>query len=75
LTLKIKLYKTVILPFILPGCETSSLTLREGTIDRVFMKRVLRRTSGSEREEVTEGWRKLHNEELQICTLHKILLG
>jgi hypothetical protein len=37
---------------------------------RVFKNKVLRRICGPKKEEVTEGWRKLHNEELVICTLH-----
>jgi hypothetical protein len=43
---------------------TWSLTLREEHRLRVFENRVLRRTFGSKRDEVTGGWRKLHNEEL-----------
>jgi hypothetical protein len=46
------------------GCETWSLTLREEHRLRVFENRVLRRIFGLERDEVTEDWRKLHNEEL-----------
>jgi hypothetical protein len=61
---KIKIYKTIILPVVLYGCETLSLTLREGHRLRVFENRVLRRTFGSKRDEVTGSWRKLHNEEL-----------
>jgi hypothetical protein len=49
---------------ILYGCETLSLTLREKHRLRVFENRVLRRIFGSKRDEVTGGWRKLHNEEL-----------
>jgi hypothetical protein len=41
-----------------------SLTLREEHRLRVFENRVLRRIFGPKRDEVTEGWRKLHNEEL-----------
>jgi hypothetical protein len=41
-----------------------SLTLREEHRLRVFEKRVLRRIFGPKRDEVTGGWRKLHNEEL-----------
>jgi hypothetical protein len=41
-----------------------SLTLREEHRLRAFKNRVLRRTCGQKREEVTGGWRKLHNEEL-----------
>jgi len=46
------------------GCETWSLTLREECRLRVFENRVLRRLFGRKRDEVTGGWRKLHNEEL-----------
>jgi hypothetical protein len=49
----------MILPVVLYGCETWSLTLREEHILRVFENRVLRGIFGSKREEVTEGWRKL----------------
>jgi hypothetical protein len=47
----------------LHGCETWSLILREERRLRVFENRVLR-TFGPKRDEVTVGWRKLHNEEL-----------
>jgi hypothetical protein len=61
--LKIKIYKTVILPFVLYGCETWSLTLREEHRLRVFENRVLRIIFGPKREE--DGlWRKFHNDEL-----------
>jgi hypothetical protein len=46
-------------------CETWSLALREEHRLRVFENRVLRRTFGTEREEVMEDWRRLHNEELR----------
>ena len=62
--LKIKIYRTIILPVVLYGCETWSLTLREERRLRVIENRVLRRVFGSKRDEVTEEWRKLHNEEL-----------
>jgi hypothetical protein len=61
---KIKIYKTIILPVVLYGYETWSLTLREEHRLRVFENRVLRRIFGPTRDEVTGGWRKLHNEEL-----------
>jgi hypothetical protein len=61
---KIKIYKTVILHVVLYGCETLSLTLREEHTLRVFENRVLRRIFGPKRDEVTGGWKKLHNEEL-----------
>jgi hypothetical protein len=62
--LKIRIYKTIILPVVLYGCETWSLTLREEHKLRVFENRVLRRIFGPKRDEVTGDWRKLHNEEL-----------
>jgi hypothetical protein len=61
---KVEIYKTVILPAVLYGCETWSLTLREEHILRVFENRVLRRIFESNSDEVREEWRKLHNEEL-----------
>ena len=61
--LKIKIYRTIILPVVLYGCETWSLTSREHRL-RVFENRVLRRIFGPKRNEVTGEWRKLHNEEL-----------
>ena len=54
----------MILPVVLCGCETWSLTLREEDRLRVFENRVLRRIFGPRRDEVTWEWRKLHNEEL-----------
>jgi hypothetical protein len=63
---KVKIYKTIILPVGLCGCETWSLTLREEHRLRVFENRVLRRIFGPKRGEVTGEWRKLHNEELHI---------
>jgi hypothetical protein len=63
--LKLGIYKTIILPVILYGCETWSLTLRKEHRPRVFENRVLRRIFGQKREEMTDGWRKLHNEQLR----------
>jgi len=60
----LKIYRTIIFPVVLDGCETWSLTLREERRLRVFDNRVLRRIFGSKRDEVTGEWRKLHNEEL-----------
>jgi hypothetical protein len=62
--IEIRTYKTIILSVVLYVCETWSLTLREEQRLRVFENRVLRRIFGSKRDEVIEGWRKLHNEEL-----------
>jgi hypothetical protein len=58
------IYKTTILPVVLYGCETWSPTIREEHRLRVFENRTLRRIFGPKRDEVTGGWRKLHNEEL-----------
>jgi len=58
-------YRTIILPIVLYGCETWSLTLREECRLRVFENRVLRRVFGPKWDEVTGEWRKLHNEELR----------
>ncbi|KAJ4442180.1 hypothetical protein ANN_12046 [Periplaneta americana] len=62
--LKIRIYKTVILPVVLYGCETWTLTLREEQRLRVFENKVLRKIFGAKRDEVTGEWRKLHNIEL-----------
>ena len=62
--LKIKIYRTIILPVVLYGCETWSLTLREERRLRAFENRVLRRIFGAKRDGLTGEWRKLHNEEL-----------
>jgi hypothetical protein len=59
--LKIKIYRTVILPVVMYGCETWSLTLREEHRLRVFENRVLRRIFGPKREE-DGSWRKLYND-------------
>jgi hypothetical protein len=56
--IKITIYQTIILPVVLYGCETWSLILT------VFENKVVRRIFGPKRDEVTGGWRKLHNEEL-----------
>ena len=62
--LKIKIYRTIIFPVVMYGCETWSLTLREERKQRVFENKVLRRIFGPRKDEVTGEWRKLHNEEL-----------
>jgi hypothetical protein len=63
---KNKIYKTIILPVVLYGCETWTLTLRAEHGLRVFENRALRKIFRSKKDEVTEGggWRRLHNEEL-----------
>jgi len=61
---KSKIYRIIILPVVLYGCETWSLTLREERKLRVLENMVLR-ILGPRRDEVTGEWRKLHNEELR----------
>jgi hypothetical protein len=51
--LKIKVYRNIILPVVLYGCETWSLILREERRLRVFENRALRRVFGPKRDEVT----------------------
>jgi hypothetical protein len=60
-----RIYKTIILSVVLYGSETWPLTLKEEHRLRVFVNKVLRRIFGPKRDEVTGGWRKLHNEELR----------
>jgi hypothetical protein len=61
---KIKIYRIIILPAVLYGCEVWSQTLREERRLRVFENRVLNRIFGPKRYEVTREWRKIHNKEL-----------
>jgi hypothetical protein len=58
------MYRTIILPFVLYGCGTWFLTLREEHRLRIFENRVLRKIFGPKRDAVTREWRRLHNEEL-----------
>ena len=62
--LKTKKDRTIILPVVLYGCETWSLTAREERKLRVFENMVLRRIFAPRRDEVTGEWRRLHNEDL-----------
>jgi hypothetical protein len=59
------MYETIVLHVVLYGCKTWSLTQSEEHRLRVFVNKVLRRIFGPKRDEVTGGWRKLHNEELR----------
>ena len=74
--LKIKIYRTIILPVVLYGCETWSLILREERRLRVFKNRVLKVIFGTGRDGVTGEWRKLHNEELNFlyCSPNIVLV-
>jgi hypothetical protein len=71
---KIRIYKTIILPVVLYGCETWSLMLRKEHILRVFENRVLRRIFGPKRDEVMGERRKLTciTRSFVICTLHQV---
>jgi hypothetical protein len=57
---KFRIYKTIILPVVLYGCETWALTLREEHKLRVFENKGLRRIFEPKRDGVMGGWRKLH---------------
>ena len=59
-----KKYRTIILPVVLYGCETWSLTLREERKLWVFENTVLRKIFGPRSDEVKGEWRRLHDEEL-----------
>jgi len=60
--IKIQIYRTTFLP--VAGCETWSLTLKNGRRLRLFENTVLRKIFGAQRDEVTGEWRTIHNEEL-----------
>ena len=66
---KMKVYGTIILPVVLCGCETWSLTVREERRLRVFENMLLRRIIGTKRDEVTGEWRTPYNE-VMICSVH-----
>jgi hypothetical protein len=61
---KIRIYKTIILPVVLYGCEILSLTLKERHKLRVTENKVLRRIFGLKRDDVTGDYRTLHNVEI-----------
>jgi hypothetical protein len=62
---KIRIYCAIILSLVMSGCETRFLILREEHELRMFENRALRRVFGPKIDEVTEEWRKVHNEELR----------
>ena len=69
-------YRTIIMPVVLYGCETWSLTLREEHRLRVFENRVLWGMFGSKRDEVTGGWREILTEEpYHLYCSHNIFWG
>ena len=61
----INIYRTLILPVVLYGCETWSLTLRQECRLKMFENSVLMGIFGAVKDEVRGEWRKLHNEELK----------
>jgi hypothetical protein len=73
LKIKIRVYRTIILPVVLHGCEAWLLTLREERRLKVFENRVLRTIFGPKRDKVRGEWRKLHNEELNDLYLPNIV--
>jgi len=62
--IKIKIYRTILLPVVLYGCETWSLTLREECKLRAFENGMPRRIFRPKMDEVTGEWRRLFKEEL-----------
>ena len=72
---KIKIYRTIIFPAVLFGCETWLLTLREERRLRVFEKRVLWRIFEPKRDEVTGSGENYIRRSLMISTPHNILFG
>ena len=73
--LKIKMYRTIILPVVVYFCDTWSLTLREEGRPRVFENSVLRRIFGPRRDEVTGNGENYIMRNLMFCTPHPILCG
>ena len=71
-SIQIKIYRTIILPVVLYGCETWSLTLREDRRLRVSENRVLRRIFGPRRDKVTGNGENYIMMSLMICTALQI---
>ena len=73
--LKIKIYRTIILPIVLYGCESWKMTLREERRLRVFDNMVLRRIFGPRRDEVTGNGGDCITRSLMICLLTQYCAG
>ena len=69
------MYRTIILPFVLYGCETWSLTLWEQRRLRVFKNRALRKIYGNKSDEVEESGGNCKMRSLLTCTPHPIFFG
>jgi hypothetical protein len=70
--IKIRIYNTIILPVVLHGCETCSLTLREECELKVLENRMLKGIFVLKKDEVTGGWIKLHNEDLHDLYIRQV---
>ncbi|KAJ4441039.1 hypothetical protein ANN_10888 [Periplaneta americana] len=68
--LKVRIYKTVILPVVLYGCETWTLTLREEYRLRVFENKVLRKIFGAKRDKLQENGESYTTQNCTHCILH-----
>jgi len=73
--LKIRIYRTIILPVVLFGCETWSLTLREERKLRVFENTMFRRVFGPKRDEITGNGEDYIMRSLVICTPYPVFCG
>jgi len=73
--LKIRIYRTIILPVVLYGCETWSLTFWEERRLRVLENSVLKRIFGPKRDEVTGSGENYIMRSLMICIPDPILFG
>jgi hypothetical protein len=69
------MYRTIIFPVVLYGCETWSLILREERRLRMSENRRPRRIFWPKRDEVIGEWGELHNKEINICNTHQILFS
>jgi hypothetical protein len=67
--------KTIILPVVLYGCETWSLTLRQEYGLKIIQNRALRRIFGPTRDEMVRGWKKLHNDERRLHTMKRVRIA
>jgi hypothetical protein len=75
LNVNIEIFRTVILPVVLCGCDNWSLTFSEERAISVFENRVLRGVFGFKRDEVKRSGENYIMRSLMICTAHPILFG